>query len=38
MNLVLDADICPQYHFFCCISQFMYTEQRDRGNSHGNEF
>ena len=33
MNWVLDADICPEYHFFRCISQLMYTEQRDRGNS-----
>ena len=33
MNWVLDADICPEYHFFRCSSQLMYTEQRDRGNS-----
>ena len=38
MNWVLDADICPEYHFFRCISQFMYNEQLDRGNSHGNKF
>ena len=38
MNWVLDADICPEYHFFRCISHFMYTEQRDRENLHGNEF
>ena len=23
MNWVLDADICPEYHFFRCILQFM---------------
>ena len=25
MNWVLDADICPEYHFFRCISQLTLS-------------